>query len=186
MAGRIAVPLALAAAALGALAGCSDLSSYALPRGAVTGAPRRGPVAIFASYDPHVGRELGQVVARGGNSDDVGELFPELVRRAQELGANALVLDAMGARFELVPAWPSTNYPPSAAYPCGPACTTRWGAPQPPLELMTVELRGRALWVSPDEFARVERPARAGRLGRLEEPAGVGRLEEPGEGEGAP
>lgn len=145
----------LAAIASGALAGCSDLSSYSVPRGAAARAPRQGPVAVFASYDPHVGRELGAVVVRGSSNDDVRELFPELVRRAQELGGNAIVLDAMGARFELVSPWANAGYFPAG---CGPSCA-RWGAPQPPLEVMTVELRGRALWVSPDELARVEKGA---------------------------
>ena len=143
----------LAAAALGALAGCSDVTSYAAPR-AASGAPRQGPVAVFASYDPHVGRELGAVAVRGGGSDDVGELFPELVRRVQELGGNALVVDAMGARFELVSQWSMGAYP-SYGYGCGFGCA-RWAAPQPPLEVMTVELRGRALLVSPEELARIE------------------------------
>jgi hypothetical protein len=145
--------VSLGAAAIACLAGCRDVPSPSPPR-AVARAPRHGPVAIFASYDPHVGRELGVVSARGGGRDDVNELFPELVRRVQELGGNALVVDAMGARFDLVSPWPEAGYPPYG-FGCGFGCT-RWAAPQPPVEVMTVELRGRALWVSPDELARVE------------------------------
>jgi hypothetical protein len=152
MARRVFQNLSLAAVVLGALAGCSDLSSYSVPREAARRAPRQGPVAVFASYDPRVGKELGAVVVRGGSDDDVRELFPELVRKVQELGGNALVLDAMGARFELVSPWVSAAYGP---YGCGLSCG-RFGSPQPPLEVMTVELRGRALLVSPDELARVE------------------------------
>ncbi|HEU4409008.1 MAG TPA: hypothetical protein VFS43_27355 [Polyangiaceae bacterium] len=155
MARRVLRKLSIAAVALNALAGCSDLSSYSVPHDAARRSPRQGPVAVFASYDPRVGRELGAVVARGGSDDDVRELFPELVRKVQELGGNALVIDSMGARFDLVSPWATTAYAP---YGCGLSCT-RWGAPQPPLEVMTVELRGRALLVSPDELARVERGA---------------------------
>ncbi|HEU4535805.1 MAG TPA: hypothetical protein VFS00_16880 [Polyangiaceae bacterium] len=152
------LPLAaLAALALGALAGCGDLASYAVPRAGGARSPARGPVAVFASYDPHVGRELGTVTVRGGYDDDVRELFPELVRRAQELGGNALVVDAMGASFELVSPWANAGYWPAG---CGPACT-RGVAAQAPLEIMTIELRGRALLVSPDDLARVERVVRA-------------------------
>lgn len=157
MARRVVRTLSIAAVALGALGGCSDLSSYAVPRAAARRAPREGPVAVFASYDPHVGRELGAVVVRGGSDDDVRELFPEMVRRVQELGGNALVIDKMGARFEFVSPWASVGYGP---YGCGPSCTRLGGGPQPPLEVMTVELRGRALLVSPDELARVEGGAR--------------------------
>ncbi|MCU0684620.1 MAG: hypothetical protein MUF34_20640 [Polyangiaceae bacterium] len=150
--GSLAALAALVTVASAALTGCGDLSSYSVPHAAGARAPREGPVAVFASYDPHVGRELGAVVVRGGHDDDVRELFPELVRRVQELGGNALVIDNMRARFELVSPWANAGYWPAA---CGPACSRGVASPAP-LEIMTIELRGRALWVSPDELARVE------------------------------
>jgi hypothetical protein len=139
---RAAFPLLLATA----LTGCRGVVSYGVATGPVA-QPRAGSVAIFATRAPEVGRELGIVEARGGLGEaSVDVLFPELVRRVQELGGNALVLDQTDARFELVTTWSSYQQ----LIPCGSRgfCLS-WVAMPTTHEAMTVVLRGRA-WALPE------------------------------------
>lgn len=128
------------------LAGCSGVTSSAVP---IQDGPRAafaGAVAVYATGEPGVGQELGVVEARGVRSDaSIEALFPELVRRVQELGGNALVLDQTAARFELVTSW--SNY--QQMMPCGSrGLCSSWQAVPTTHEEMVVVLRGRA-WLLP-------------------------------------
>ncbi|HEU4532808.1 MAG TPA: hypothetical protein VFS00_01775, partial [Polyangiaceae bacterium] len=124
----------------------------AAPRTAAA-APHRGPVAIFASREPGAGRELGVVSVRGGFNSDVRELFPELVHKVQELGGNTLVIDAMGAHFQQ--GGPGAGFSLNGAvYTCPYGC--RRSTVNAPTEAVTVELKGRALWLSQEELERAE------------------------------
>lgn len=128
------------------LAGCGGVSSYAVPTSGRTLPPSSGAIAIYATREPAEGRELGVVEAKAAREEgSVEVLFPELVRRAQELGANALVIDTAGARFELVTTW--TNQ--QQLVPCGSRsfCTV-WQPVASTHEEMVVVLRGRA-WLLP-------------------------------------
>jgi hypothetical protein len=131
-------------------AGCSEVSSYAVPTSQTRLPPRVGAVAIYATRPPPVGTELGIVEARGGGAEGgVDVLFPELVRRAQQLGANALVIDWMGAKIELVQTW--GQHP--MTFPCGRGYCTTWDTYPTTQQVMTVVLRGRALSVPEGEAA---------------------------------
>jgi len=131
--------LAFACAVLSA--GCAGVRSSAVATGAAGTQPRSGPVAVYMAQPlPAGAREVGYVEARGyGDHDGVDELFPELVVRAQELGANAVVVDWIGPRFDLTP-----NYGGYAQlYPCG-RTTCMSDTMSQPTEIMTVVMRGRA------------------------------------------
>jgi hypothetical protein len=144
---RWIVGVAAAVAGLGG-AGCSGVSSYAVPTTAEARPVTRGPIAIFATRPPGVGRELGVVEVRGDRGENnVEVLFPELVRRAQGLGANAIIVDWMGARFQLV----TTYVTQTSLFPCGPRsfCGTQVAVPTTTEEVHVV-LRGRA-WLLPEE-----------------------------------
>jgi len=129
------------------LAGCSGVSSSAVPLQGPAQPAYHGAMAVYATRVPTVGRELGVVEARGVQGDtSIEALFPELVRRAQELGGNALVLDQAGARFELVTTW--TNY--QQMMPCGSrGLCMSWQPVPTTYEDMSVVLRGRA-WLLPE------------------------------------
>lgn len=131
-----------------ALAGCGGVTSYGVPTGKTPSPASTGAVAVFATRDPPAGHELGIVEARGVlNDSSVDVLFPELVRRVQELGGNALVLDQTDARFELITTWSSYQQ----MIPCGSRgfCTS-WQSIPTTHEEMVVVLRGRA-WLLPSE-----------------------------------
>jgi hypothetical protein len=139
--------LVLALTAL--LSGCGNITSYGVPTRAAPAASGGGvAVAIFATREPPAGHELGIVEARGMlNDTSVEVLFPELVRRVQELGGNALVLDQTDARFELVTMWSSYQQ----MVPCGSrGLCTNWQAIPTTHEEMLVVLRGRAWWLPPE------------------------------------
>ncbi|RYE92656.1 MAG: hypothetical protein EOO75_06185 [Myxococcales bacterium] len=125
-----------------ALGGCHSVSSYAVPTGPAAVAPSYGAVTILATGEPEGGHELG-IVEASGSHDGVGvdQLYPELIRRVQQLGGNALVLDQMGARFELV----TTHTSYQQMMPCGfrGLCST-WQTVPTTTEEMRVVLRGRA------------------------------------------
>lgn len=126
------------------VSGCAGVRSSAVATGPKGGPPRSGPVAIYMAQPlPAGAREVGLVEARGyGDHDGVDEIFPELVVRAQELGANALVIDWIGPRFDFTP-----NYGGYAQmYPCG-RTTCMSGTMSQPTEIMTVVMRGRAFVV---------------------------------------
>ncbi len=140
-------PVALLAGALG---GCSSVSSYAVPTGPSAAPPSYGAVTILATGEPEGGRELGIVEVRGSHeSVGVDELYPELIRRVQQLGGDALVLDQIGARFEQVTTF--TSY--QQMMPCGfrGMCST-WQTVPATHEEMRVVLRGRA-WRLPSAAA---------------------------------
>ncbi|MCS6899147.1 MAG: hypothetical protein RMJ98_01800 [Myxococcales bacterium] len=128
---------------------CSNVTSYGVPtRTALVSSPGGTAVAIFATREPTMGHELGIVEARGTLSDiSVEVLFPELVRRVQELGGNALVLDQTDARFEQVTMWSSYQ----EMIPCGSrGFCTAWQVVPTTHEEMFVVLRGRAWWLPPE------------------------------------
>ena len=125
--------------------GCHAVSSYGVATREARG-PSSGAVAIFATQAPAEGHELGIVEARGSLEDaSVEVLFPELVRRVQELGGNALVLDQTDARFQLVTTWSSYQQ----VIPCGSRgfCSS-WQTMPTTHEEAQVVLRGRA-WLLP-------------------------------------
>lgn len=128
------------------LAGCSSVSSYAVPTQGAGRPGAQGAVAIYATSEPTSGRELGIVEARGVHEDGAVEvLFPELVRRAQQLGGNALVIDQAEARFEEVTSYSSYQQ----VTPCGArGLCTNWQPMPVTSEQMVVVLRGRA-WLLP-------------------------------------
>lgn len=137
---RSALGLVLLVAATFA-SGCAGVRSSGVATGPGGGPPRSGPVAVFMAQPlPAGAREVGLVEARGyGDHDGVDEIFPELVVRAQELGANAIVIDWIGPRFDFTP-----NYGGYAQmYPCG-RTTCMSGTMSQPTEIMTVVMRGRA------------------------------------------
>jgi hypothetical protein len=138
---------ALAGLAMMAATGCSNVSSYAVPTAGPTPQPRVGAVAVFASRPPTEGRELGIIEAKGQHGESsIAVLFPELVRRAQELGGNAVVIDSVAGRYELVESWSNQT----TMFPCGfrSACS-QWNTYPTVHEEMSVVLRGRA-WLLPE------------------------------------
>ncbi len=142
-------PSLLLVAALGT--GCTSIRSYAVATGPAT-PPTHGPVTVLATGgEPEGGQELGVVEASASHDEGtVDRLYPELIRRVQELGGNALVLDQLGARFAFVTTY--TNY--QQMMPCGfrGLCTT-WQTVPTTNEDMRVVLRGRA-WRVPAGGAR--------------------------------
>jgi hypothetical protein len=110
-----------------------------------------GGVAVFASCPPAGGRELGEVVARGGEGvedNDVRELYSELIRQTKALGGDALVIESMKADLKSAPPAPSRVR--ELAPPCGARCTDETSL-RGRAETMTVELRGKALRLSPEK-----------------------------------
>lgn len=131
-----------------ALGGCSGVSSYGVATSPKRAAPTQGAVLVYAANPPpSSATELGIVEARAPRGlGTVDELFPELVRRAQQLGANAVVIDYLGARFE----WVNDGPPPGAPMLCSMRGCTGLDAYPQMHEEMTVVLRGRALLVAPE------------------------------------
>jgi hypothetical protein len=124
---------------------CGGVASSAVATGPFAGPPRTGPVAVYMAQPlPAGAREIGLVEARGGGDHDgVDVLFPELVRRAQQLGANAVVIEWLGPRFDVTPYY--TGYT-TQMVPCGRGPCLGMSTSQP-TEIMTVVLRGRAYFV---------------------------------------
>lgn len=149
----LAISLAAALGAGAIVTGCGG-HSYASPASAAT--PHHGPVAVFASRDPRAGRLLGTVSVRGDFNSDVRELFPELVRKVQALGGNALVIDAMGAHYE--EGGPGAGFSKNGGLRACPFGCRR-SSSAAPMETATVELKGRALWLTPEELESIERGA---------------------------
>lgn len=87
-----------------ALSACSTVGGSAIRTGPAELPPREGPVAIYASgVPPQGGTELGVVEVHGVQEDArVDVLLPQLVRKAAQLGGDALVIDGMRARFDVV------------------------------------------------------------------------------------
>lgn len=149
-----AASLAAALGAGAAVTGCGGQSYASPPTSAV--APHRGPVAVFASRDPRAGRLLGTVSVKGDFNGDVRELFPELVRKVQALGGNALVIDAMGSHYE--EGGPGAGFSKNGGLRACPFGCRR-SSSAAPMETATVELKGRALWLTPAELESIEQGA---------------------------
>jgi hypothetical protein len=64
-------------------AGCSGVSSYAVPTTAESRPATHGPIAIFAARPPGAGRELGVVEARGERGENTVEILS--VRRTEPI-----------------------------------------------------------------------------------------------------
>ncbi|HEU4412483.1 MAG TPA: hypothetical protein VFS43_44990 [Polyangiaceae bacterium] len=133
----------LGAALLGL--GCVHTEAYSV----VFAPTNREGVAVYASRAPQSGRELGAVRVEGGigiEDNDVRDLYKEAVRQTKALGGDALVIEAIITRIEREP----RHY---KADKVDPACNVGCGtgvAPKSVKETMTVELRGKALRLSPE------------------------------------
>jgi hypothetical protein len=105
--------------------------------------PNVGALALYPSGQTPDGAEpLGAVEVHGSESEsDVATLLPHLMTEAAELGANAVVLDAIEARFAIA----ATPQLETYAYPCGfrRSCF-RSRTVFVNTEVLTVSMRGRA------------------------------------------
>lgn len=114
-------------------------------------------VVVFASRAPAGGRELGEVHAHGGvgvKDNDVRDLYEILLSQTRSLGGNALVIESMSTHMQGVrPAYSNDRVNPA----CNAGCT-RGVPPKRVEEVMTVELRGKALWLSPEELEKPSLP----------------------------
>jgi hypothetical protein len=140
--------LAVCAALFGV--GCGHTRAHAVAFDAPPGG--KDVVVLASAAPPRVGRLLGEVSA-SGEGGDARELYADLVRQTRALGGNALVLESMGARLgareEIYSALGS-------AHGCGASCSD--GASSVATdETMAVELRGKALLLSPDEKEALRR-----------------------------
>ncbi|HEU4412522.1 MAG TPA: hypothetical protein VFS43_45185 [Polyangiaceae bacterium] len=138
------VALATALAGLG----CGHVESHAVAFDRRAASP--ADVTVYAASAPPPGQPLGEVVARGRAKDDVSRLYGELVRKTQALGGNVLVIESMGAQVEersnLYTGLPS-------AHDCGASCGSGGDDLKSARETVTVELRGKAMRVDPNEIA---------------------------------
>ena len=122
------------------------MRSSGVATGPSPGPPRTGPVAVYMARPlPPGSREVGLVEARGaGDHQGVDVIFPDLARRAQELGANAVQIEWVGARFDSQQSYTSFTQ----MYPCGRTTCVGMSTMTPQAnEIMTVILRGRAYLV---------------------------------------
>lgn len=112
---------------------------------------RPAAVTVFGSQAPAGGQDLGTVSARGGEGvkgNDVRALYQELVRQTRAKGGNALVIESIkgGVKGEtLVPLGER------ASGPCDPDCPAESALPSDD-DAMKVELKGKAMRLSPDEL----------------------------------
>ena len=128
--------------------GCADVTSVAIPTSGRVLPPRTGPVAVYAAYSPPSGaRELGVIDVRApSESADLQKLFDELIQRTLDLGGNAVAIDWMGAKIELVSSMMTTSM-----MMCGRVTCVASTMPPPEHEVMTVLLHGRALFIEPSK-----------------------------------
>lgn len=129
--------------------GCGHVESHgvAFDRG-----PRTpGDVAVFAASAPASGEVLGDVVVNGREGEDVGKLYGELVRKAQERGGNAVVIESMGGHIKESR---SVYSGLSSAHACGASCMMGVEGLKDSDESLTIELRGKIMRVSPEDLAR--------------------------------
>ena len=129
--------------------GCTSVSSYGVSTSPDRVAPRVGPVLVFAAHEAPAGAtELGVVEAKGpGEGATVDVLFPELVKRAQELGADAVIIDWMGMSVEEVQTVVHVN----ALQPCGGIIQCSRLEPVVQVQPVAhVRIRGRALKLPPE------------------------------------
>jgi hypothetical protein len=134
--------LSLAFFAATLLGGCSSLTGSAIRTGPLVLPPYAGAVSLYASGRAPEGQELGVVEVRGAEGEsDIGTLLPLFVQKAAQIGANAVVLDSVDARFD------TFNMPQMETYavPCGFRGTCyRSRTFMSTSEVMTVVLHGRA------------------------------------------
>lgn len=111
-------------------------------------ADRQG-VAIYASSRPESGRDLGTVFVEGGvgiEDNDVRDLYKEAVRQTKALGGDALVIESIHTRIVSEPRrYKADKVDPACNVGCTPGVD-----PKAIRETMTVELRGKALRLSPE------------------------------------
>lgn len=109
----------------------------------------REGVTIYASRRPENGRDLGMVFVEGGvgiEDNDVRDLYKEAVRQAKALGGDALVIESIHTRIVSEP----RRYKVDKVDPaCNVGCTPGV-EPKAVRETITVELRGKALRLSPE------------------------------------
>lgn len=85
-----------------ALVGCGSSPSYTVRTGPAGAAPSTGPIAVYATREPP-GAEVGVVEVKGFAGDgNIDVLMPEFMRRAQALGADAVVIDVVALVVEEV------------------------------------------------------------------------------------
>lgn len=127
------------------LMGCSSLGASAIRTGPLVLPPHAGAVSLYASGRAPEGQELGVVEVRGAEGEsDVGTLLPLFVRKAAQIGGNAVVLDSVDAHFNTY----ITPHIETYAVPCGYRGTCyRSRQFASTSEVMTVTLRGRAFHV---------------------------------------
>jgi hypothetical protein len=105
--------------------------------------PNVGALALYPSGQTPEGAEaLGAVEVHGSESEsDVATLLPHFMSEAAQLGATAVVLDAVDARF-VIAATPQLE---TYAFPCGfrRSCF-RSRTVMVRTEVLTVSMRGRA------------------------------------------
>lgn len=127
-------------------AACSSASATAVRTGPYNLGPHAGPVAIYSLGEaPPGATDLGVVEAHAAQSEATVEvLMPMFVERAANIGANAVVIEGIRARFNVV------SYPHYEIfyYPCGygAMCSGQryYGTND---EVMVVTMYGRALKV---------------------------------------
>lgn len=106
-------------------------------------------VAVFASSQPQAGQEVGTIVVKGREGSSVNALYGELKRQTRELGGNAVFVESRGARNdEHRPVYTAL----SSSHDCGASCAKGDASTKGSHETMTVELRGKAMRLSPEEL----------------------------------
>jgi hypothetical protein len=138
------------AAALAALFGLA--CGHTETRSVAFGRAASDDVVALPAAPSSPGHHLGVVSAQGGESaqsNDVRVLYAELVRQTRALGGNAIVLDAIDTKLEdrcaIFSGLPSPHG-------CGAGSLDGIAHPASD-DAVTVELRGKALRLSPDERA---------------------------------
>lgn len=135
-------------------------ATSAMNTGSAASAPRPGKdegVVVFASRAPAGGRELGEVHAHGGvgvRDNDVRDLYKILLSQTRSLGGNALVIESMSTHLQGA----RSAYSNDRVNPACNAGCTRGVPPKRVEEVMTVELRGKALRLSPEELEKPSLP----------------------------
>lgn len=130
--------------------GCGHTRAHAVAFEAPPGG--KDVVVLASAAPPRLGRLLGEVSASGEGAN-ARELYAELVRQTRALGGNALVLESMGARLG---AREDIYSALGSAHGCGASCSDG-ASPVATDETMAVELRGKALLLSPDEKESLRR-----------------------------
>jgi hypothetical protein len=111
---------------------------------------RPADVTVFTSQAPAGGQDLGTVSARGGEKgkdNDVRALYQELVRQTRAKGGNALVIESIKGGVKNETVVPLGEGAPGS---CEPDCPPESAVPID--DAMSVELKGKAMRLSPDEL----------------------------------